>query len=199
MTHIIINTPGDLLLLLLLLTRTPVREVCINHEVVMFQLRTGISTDLVSVAIINLLLVYLVPHVSKVFWIFFTSPWDSLLPPHHLSPLYHSPLLSFAPVSPYHLAWGRSVRPPGHFPHPPASNARTCTYLPCHPRPAAQVPPGTWSPASHACGCRVPRPFTQPFSSLGLRPGPCQPLGGLHSEGTLHHLPLPPSRSLPPL
>ena len=44
-----------LLLLLFLLTWTPVRKVCPNHEVVMFQNKTGKSPDLGSVATVNLI------------------------------------------------------------------------------------------------------------------------------------------------
>ena len=150
--------------MLLLINRPPVREVCPNHRVVLFQPWTGTSLEPGSVIIANLLLVSPVPPVSTLFWIFFPPPWASLLPSHNMSPFDYAPLLSVVPTSSPDLAQDQIVHPPGHRPHPPDSTAHAYNYQPCRPQPADQVRPGPWSPAPLACGCHLPRPLASSFS-----------------------------------
>ena len=74
-----------LLFLLFFLTWPPVRELCKNHEVVMFQPRTGTSPYLGSFAIVNLISILFLPTC-------FNYLLDIISPPctySYLPPIFH--------------------------------------------------------------------------------------------------------------
>ena len=152
--------------MLLLLIWPSAHDLCPNNEVMMFQPWTGTSTDVGSVAIVNLLLVSPTPPVSTVLWIFFPPPGtQSYRPPI----CYRSTPLHFCilhPLLPPHLSGVRSVRPPGRCPHPMDSTAHPCAYIHCRSRPVSQVPHVPWSPAPRAFGCLVSHKFSPPFPPL---------------------------------
>ena len=103
--------------------RPPVRAVCSNHEVVVFQPRTVTDPYLGSVANITTIIA-LMPHL-------FQPCSGSLSPPLDLSPIappYFTHrchfFLSLHPLYPTpHLARSWSDRPPGRPPHPLTSTA----------------------------------------------------------------------------
>ena len=113
-------------LLLLLLTLPPVREVCPNHELVMFQPWTENSLYVGSFDILTLFIVSPSPPDSTIFWIFVFLPQAySCLPPSVT--IQRRSTLYLSPASPPELARARRVHPPGCCPHPLASIARPCS------------------------------------------------------------------------
>ena len=92
-----------------------VRVLCTNHEVVVFQPRTGTARDLVSVANYTFYCSPTAPPVSTDFMDIFISPCLSYRPLissvcHRIPSLFH-PL----PTS----STGSKLCPPGHRPQPP--------------------------------------------------------------------------------
>ena len=63
----------------------PVRAVCPNHEVAVFQHRTVTAPDLGSITNAYTYSIPPAPPVPNVFWIFvYSSPWTYLILPPHL-------------------------------------------------------------------------------------------------------------------
>ena len=101
----------------------------------------------------------------------------------------YTPLLSlFAPVSPSHIAWARSDRPPGQSPHLPASTARM------------RFPPLLGSPRSSLrepvspFPCLVAPPLTSSTFTIRSLSAP-----ELSCPGVPFFLCLPPPSASPPL
>ena len=126
----------------------PVLAVCPNHEVVVFQPRTGNTPVLGSVASYKFYSGPPAPPVSTIFLDLFSSlfrlnppsppPTSNRSSSYHLSLLH--PLPTYSPAAKY--------RPPGRLPHPPPSSLRRSTL-----RPAQRV-----------CVCRYfPHPFVSPL------------------------------------
>ena len=147
--------------LLLLLFWSPVREVCPNKKLVVFQPRTLTNTHLGSCRLSLKYNLVLVTNLSPLlcldlrFSLFPTAP-PSVDVPHQISlvsPATH--LLSHCYAA--------------------ATWASTSTH---QPPPLVPVP-------CAACLRLTPFPcrFTPTFADLGLHPGPCLPLGGLLSAG----------------
>ena len=134
----------------------PFHAVFSNHEVVVFQPRTGTAIDLVSIANCTFILA-IPPHLSQQFSGSFIYPYV-LVPP---------PISSR--LSPYHLYIATAT----HF---LSWNKNMSTWM--FPTPSTHQPPPLDSAPPDAC-LRLP-PFTvsicSPFSTLGLRLGTCQPL-----------------------
>ena len=159
-------------------TWTPVNELCLDYEVVVLQPLTATPRHLGSVAIVTLKLA-LPSHL------FLPFVWIFILPP----PSYHPPIRSQS-LSKYSLFCTRYQPPlpaqrPTHLDiartwHP--SDSATCL---CSPRrlPASFAVPVTMRPP--------------PYYTLGLRPYPCRPLGGLIIAGP--YTPMCPRLALPKL
>ena len=113
-------------LLLLFFVWYPVRAVCLNYEVVVFQPWTGTAPYLGSAAIFTTIIDATRPTCFNRFWIycFISRTW--FLFPTRLPPVDAASLYCCTCDFPSQLAWARSDRPPGRRPHPPASTACLC-------------------------------------------------------------------------
>ena len=151
--------------------RTSVRAVFTNHEVVVFQPRIETAPDLGSVAYYTFYFNTLAPLVSTFFLDIFFPLYSNDSPISRVccsTPSLLHPLPTNSPVT------RRS--PPGHCPHPPTAIFRRSSL---HTATCACV----WH-------C-VPWLYAPPFSTLGMLPGPCQPLGGfLVSDTSVSPVPL---------
>ena len=152
--------------------RPPVREVCLNYEVVIFQPRTVTPPHLGSVAYRYTFKLGLPPHL---FLPPFSGSLFSLLRP--APSLYVAVHRWIPPIfHPLHTSsYGLKRHPPGRLRHPPPASLRRFSL----------------QPAPRACVChRLPWRCDRPFSTIGLHPCPCQPLVGL--PVAVHSAPLYP-------
>ena len=136
----------------------PVHPVCPNHEMAVFQPRTGAAQYLGSVASITPFILAL---LNRLFQPFFIPIFPSyILPPptSKRSSFYHLSMLHLLPTS----SFGAKRRPPGHRPHPPPASLHCLTL---HPPPRACV-----------C-CRFPRLFVPPLPPSACAQVPVSPLG----------------------
>ena len=145
----------------ILCLRPPVRVVCLNHKVVVFQPRTGTAPGLGSVANYAFILT-LPPHLYQpVFWIFLFLP--SILPPPsvssvcHLIPSLLHPIPTFSPGTNHH--------PPAWCLHPPPTSLH-CLSL--YPAPRSCVRRRVlllYAPHLHISTC-----YQVPFNPWGVLP-----------------------------
>ena len=155
----------------------PCREVCMDYEVALFQLKTLTTPYLGSAANRYTFKLGLLPDLFILPFLDLPSP--PLFPTASPSMAVHCQSLivfNFLPTS----SPGAKRRPPGHFTPPlPVSLCRSSLRL-----------------VMHACVCRrFPCCCVHPFASLGMHSGPCQPLGGSPIAGP--SAPLCTSLSLP--
>ena len=164
--------------LMLLCFWPPVRDLCPNYEVVIFQPRT------VTPPHIGSRLLFLHSNLALPYHLFLLLPLDFSFPPLFYRLPIHS--RSFLKLS-------RITRSP-----PPLmvqSAAHLGAARTCHPPPAS-TRRLSLQPALCACiWLRFPFGWALPFATLGLHPGPNQPLGG--SPVSITSTPLCPCLALP--